>query len=50
MRPDFVETTNVRNFHGAIRAMEDRGAVEACIVVVDGKPGLGKTTTMARWV
>jgi DNA transposition AAA+ family ATPase len=50
MRPDFVETNNVREFHGVIRAMEDRGAVEACIVVVDGKPGLGKTTTMARWV
>lgn len=50
MRDTFVETGNVRRFMGALKAMDERGAVEACMVVVDGKPGLGKTTTLSRWV
>ena len=50
MRPTFVETNNVRAFHSAIAAVDNRGAEEACIVVVDGAPGHGKTTCMSRWV
>lgn len=50
MRDTFVETGNVRRFMGALKTLNERGAVEACMVVVDGKPGLGKTTTLARWV
>ena len=50
MRDEFVETSNVRNFLGAIKSVEKRGAVESCMVVVDGAPGLGKTTTMTRYV
>ena len=49
MRDVFVETENVRKFLGALADLEHRGAKEACIVVVDGKPGLGKTSAMARW-
>lgn len=50
MRDTFVETGNVRRFMGALKTLSERGAVEACMVVVDGKPGLGKTTTLSRWV
>jgi len=50
MKPTFVETSNVREFYGALKKVNERGAQEACMVVVDGKPGLGKTTTMNRWV
>lgn len=50
MKPTFVETSNVRQFYGALKRVNERGAIEACMVVVDGKPGLGKTTTLSRWV
>lgn len=50
MRKAFVETENYRRFVSALKSLDERGAVEACMVVVDGKPGLGKTTTLSRWV
>ncbi|MGD9863056.1 MAG: AAA family ATPase [Pseudodonghicola sp.] len=50
MKPTFVETSNVREFYGALKRVDERGAEEACLVVVDGKPGLGKTSTLKRWV
>ncbi len=50
MKPVFVETSNVRRFYEALKRVNERGADEACMVVVDGKPGLGKTTTLSRWV
>lgn len=50
MRAQFVETENYRRFTGALKSLDERGAEEACIVIVDGKPGLGKTTTLSRWV
>ncbi|QOL80435.1 AAA family ATPase [Pseudooceanicola spongiae] len=50
MRNTFVETENFRRFVGALKSLDERGAEEACIVIVDGKPGLGKTTTLSRWV
>lgn len=49
MRNVFVETENVGRFHAALGALERRGATEACLMVVDGKPGLGKTTALFRW-
>ncbi|MGH1577735.1 AAA family ATPase [Planktotalea sp.] len=50
MKDMFVETENYRRFIGALKSVEERGAEEACLVVVDGDPGLGKTTTLSRWV
>jgi DNA transposition AAA+ family ATPase len=50
MRNAFVETDNVKRFLSALTALSQRGAEEACIVVVDGLPGLGKTTTLKNWV
>ena len=49
MRAVFVETSNYKRFTAALSRLDDRGAQEACMVVVDGKPGLGKTATMSRW-
>lgn len=49
MKAVFVETGNYRRFTSALTRLDDRGAQEACMVVVDGKPGLGKTATMSRW-
>jgi DNA transposition AAA+ family ATPase len=50
MKNAFVKTGNVRRYYQALSALEDRGAAEACLIVVDGKPGLGKTTTLRNWV
>lgn len=49
MKNAFVETANVKRFHAALTALERRGAAEACLMVVDGLPGLGKTTALYRW-
>ena len=49
MKNAFVETGNVRRFQAALAALEKRGASEACLMVVDGQPGLGKTTALHRW-
>ena len=49
MKDAFVETSNVRRFHLALTALERRGAAEACLMVADGLPGLGKTTALYRW-
>lgn len=49
MRPTFVETKNYLEFIGAMTAMQARGADECFFVIVDGLPGLGKTTILQRW-
>lgn len=50
MRDVFVETSNYRTFMQKLTRVDERGAEEACMVIVDGKPGLGKTATMDHWV
>lgn len=49
MKPVFVETANAARFEAALKTLDRRGAEEACLMVVDGVPGLGKTTTLNRW-
>lgn len=49
MKNEFVETENIKKFDAALSALERRGAQEACLMVVDGQPGLGKTTSLYRW-
>ena len=49
MKNVFVETENVQRFEDKLRKLEKRGAAEACLMVVDGRPGLGKTTALNRW-
>lgn len=45
----FVLTSNVRSFLAGLSAVEERGAPEASIMLVEGKPGLGKTRTGEWW-
>lgn len=49
MKDVFVETENVARFLAALKGLERRGAQEANLMVVDGEPGLGKSTTMEWW-
>jgi hypothetical protein len=48
MKHAYVLTSNTQRFRGGIDAVERRGASEACLVVVDGLPGRGKSYT-AQW-
>ncbi|SDH90170.1 AAA family ATPase [Roseospirillum parvum] len=47
-RDQFVMTRNVQALMRAIGGLKDRGAEEACLIVVDGEPGLGKTFAAMR--
>lgn len=49
MKKAFVETENVARFLDALSGLQKRGAAEANLMVVDGEPGLGKSTTMEWW-
>jgi DNA transposition AAA+ family ATPase len=49
MKPTFVETRNYHRFMEGMDALDARGSEECRLVVVDGLPGLGKTTILARW-
>ncbi len=49
MKPVFVKTQNYRAFQGALENMNGRGAEECQLIVVDGEPGLGKTTILSKW-
>ncbi len=49
MKKAFVETENVARFLDALSGLQRRGAEEANLMVVDGEPGLGKSTTMEWW-
>ncbi|MGE4527982.1 MAG: AAA family ATPase [Rhodospirillaceae bacterium] len=49
MRAQFVKTQNTLEFMSKLAALEQRGASEACLMVVDGDPGLGKSTVVQWW-
>lgn len=49
MKRQFVQTSNTEIFLAGLGALESRGAEEACLMVVDGEPGLGKTTIIQWW-
>lgn len=49
MKPVFVKTSNAIKFYEAIINLKKRGASEACLMVLDGAPGLGKSTLMTRF-
>jgi len=45
----FVQTQNAKRLMAGLAQIARRGAEEACIVVVDGEPGFGKTETVQWW-
>jgi DNA transposition AAA+ family ATPase len=49
VKPTFVETANYKAFLDGLVALNARGSDECRLVVVDGQPGLGKTTILYRW-
>lgn len=49
MKNAFVKTQNYHAFNNALKGMASRGAEECQLIVVDGKPGLGKTTILRKW-
>ncbi len=46
MKKKFVQTDNSRALSKGLSSLARRGASEACLMIVDGEPGLGKTTTL----
>ncbi|WP_282093068.1 AAA family ATPase [Epibacterium ulvae] len=49
MRKTFVKTQNYHAFAAGLKRVEERGAEESLFMIVDGKPGLGKTTILERF-
>lgn len=49
MKQHFVETSNHRRFIAGVSAVENRGSPEACIQLLTGSPGTGKSCTVDNW-
>ncbi len=49
MKRSFVKTENAKRFEAAVRMIETRGALEAGMMLVIGRPGEGKTTTLHNY-
>lgn len=49
MKQRFVETGNHRLFVASVAAVENRGSPEACILLLTGEPGTGKSCTVDNW-
>jgi len=49
MKSKFVQTKNVQRFLLGLSKVQERGAGEACLMVVKGEPGLGKTEIVEWW-
>ncbi len=49
MKHHYVETSNHQRFMDAVAAVDRRGSKEACILLLTGEPGTGKTTTVDHW-
>lgn len=49
MKLQYVKTSNDSKFMAGVKAVENRGSPEACILLLTGEPGTGKTCTMDHW-
>lgn len=49
MKQHFVKTSNYRTFMAGVAAVEGRGSPEACILLLTGLPGTGKSCTADNW-
>ncbi|MDD2764980.1 MAG: hypothetical protein PHE83_13515 [Opitutaceae bacterium] len=49
MKHTFVKTENHRRFLASVSMLENRGAMERCLLPVKGKPGVGKTRVVDNW-
>lgn len=49
MKHHYVETSNHQRFMAGVAAVEGRGSPEACILLLTGDPGTGKTAAVHRF-
>lgn len=49
MKQHYVFTSNHKIFMAALTAVENRGSPEACILLLTGAPGTGKSRTVDHW-
>ncbi len=49
MKHHYVETSNHVRFMAGVEAVENRGSPEACIMLLTGEPGTGKTAAVQRF-
>ena len=49
MKFQYVKTSNHERFMSGLSAMKQRGASEACIMLLIGDPGTGKSCTVDHW-
>ena len=49
MKKAFVKTENYARFAAGVKAVEQRGAAEAGMMLVYGQPGYGKSHIVYRW-
>lgn len=49
MKREFVKTENARRFRSTLAMLQGRGALEAGMLLVVGRPGEGKTTVLHNW-
>lgn len=49
MRQHFVKTSNHQRLMAHVNAMENRGSPEACIMMLTGSPGSGKSCNIDHW-
>ena len=49
MKQHYVKTGNHHRFMAAVSAVENRGSPEACILLLTGAPGTGKSCTIDHW-
>lgn len=49
MKQHFVKTSNHGRFMAGVWAVDNRGSPEACILLLTGAPGTGKSCTVDNW-
>jgi DNA transposition AAA+ family ATPase len=49
MKHHFVKTENYNRLQAAVRFMEERGSPSACLCLLHGDPGAGKTRNISHW-
>jgi hypothetical protein len=49
MKHHFVKTENHARLAAAVRFMEERGSPSACLCLLHGAPGVGKTRNISHW-
>lgn len=49
MKQHFVKTENHARLMAAVSFMEERGSASACLCLLHGEPGVGKTRNISHW-